>query len=151
MKESQTEKEDVRQQQKGEGHDRYDKKNQIRRQSGRKKKVGGSVSCWPLIVKKKAWLHPGWEDTMLRWFSWLYEVKKKDEEKRIEVEHEKFNGVERRSADSEGGRRRCQAVDTEHPRSQAFGRFDCITSVQKQTPGYADALLRSVGTCWKML
>ena len=37
MKESQTEKEDVRQQQKGEGHDRYDKKNQIRRQSGRKK------------------------------------------------------------------------------------------------------------------
>ena len=87
---------------------------------------------------------------MLRWFSWLYDVKKKDEEKRIEVEHEKFNGIERKSADSEGGRR-CQAVDTEQPRSQAFGRFDCITSVQKQTPGYGDALLRSVGTCWKML
>ena len=52
VKESQTEKEDVRQQQKGEGHDRYDRKDQIRRQSGRKKTVGGSVSCWPLIVKK---------------------------------------------------------------------------------------------------
>ena len=60
--------------------------------------------------EKKTWLHPGWEDTMLRWFSWLYEVKKKDEEKRMEVEDEKFNGVERRSADSEGGRRRSQAV-----------------------------------------
>ena len=47
---------------------------------------------------------------MLRWLSWLYEVKMKDEEKRIEVDHEKFNGVERRSADSEGGRRRWQAA-----------------------------------------
>ena len=41
VKESQTEKEDVRQQQKGEGHDRYDNKNQIRRQSGRKQQLVG--------------------------------------------------------------------------------------------------------------
>ena len=52
MKESQTEKEDMRQQQQGECHDRYDNKNQIRRQSGAQTTVGGSVSCWKLIVKK---------------------------------------------------------------------------------------------------
>ena len=62
---------------------------------------------------------------MLRWYQWLHELKKKkkDEEKRMEVEHQKLvsrmintagggtglfaqnhhaNGVERRSADSEG-------------------------------------------------
>ena len=39
--------------------------------------VGGSVSCWPLIAKK-AWLHPGWEDTLLRW----YRVAARSEEKR---------------------------------------------------------------------
>ena len=64
------------------------------------------------------------------WVTGLLE--KKDEEKRVEVEHQKLisrmiesaeggtnrsfaqdqqtNGVDRRSADSEGGRRRCQAV-----------------------------------------
>ena len=41
VKESQTEKKDMRQQQKGEGHDRYDKKNLIRRQSGRKQQLVG--------------------------------------------------------------------------------------------------------------
>ena len=31
----------------------------------------------------RAWLHPEWEGTV------MYEMKKKDEEKRIEVEHQK--------------------------------------------------------------
>ena len=51
--------------------------------------VGGSVSCWPLTVKKSV-VHPGWEDTVLRWYNWLNEMKKKDEEKKMEVEHQKI-------------------------------------------------------------
>ena len=80
---------------------------------------------------KKAWLHPQWEDTMLKRYNWQYDVKKKDEEKRMDVELQKLvsdmiksanggtglfsqnhqaNGVERRSAVSERRRRRrCQA------------------------------------------
>ena len=67
---------------------------------------------------------------MLQWYSELYEMKK-NEDKSMEVEHQKLvsrmiksadggtgllhkkyqaNGVERRSADSEGGRGRCQTV-----------------------------------------
>ena len=38
---------------KDEDHDRYDKENQIRRQNVREQ-VGGSVNCWPLIVKSVA-------------------------------------------------------------------------------------------------
>ena len=70
----------------------------------------------------KAWLHPGWEDTMWRWYDWLHEMKKRNEAKTIEVEHQKLvsrmiysadgstgalaqndqaNGLERRKADSE--------------------------------------------------
>ena len=30
--------------------------------------------------KKKAWLHPEWEDTLQIWCSWSQEMKKKDEE-----------------------------------------------------------------------
>ena len=36
---------------------------------------------------QKAWLHPGCEDTIVRWHKWLFEMKKNDEEKRMEVEH----------------------------------------------------------------
>ena len=74
---------------------------------------------------KKATLHPQWEDTMLIWYNWQYDMKK-DEEKRMDVELQKLvsdmiksanggtglfsqnhqaNGVERRSAVSEGRRR----------------------------------------------
>ena len=31
---------------------------------------------------EKAWIHPGWEDTMQKWYKWMEEIKKKDEEKR---------------------------------------------------------------------
>ena len=67
-----------------EGHDRYGKENQIKVQHGRKTAVGGSVRCWPQIVKN-AWLHQGWEDAVRRGYKWLYEMKKKDEETRMEV------------------------------------------------------------------
>ena len=63
------------------------------------------MSCLPLIVTT-AWLHPVWEVTVLRRFSWLYEVKKKDEEKRIEVEHEKLFSSMIRSAEGGTGQRR---------------------------------------------
>ena len=41
--------------------------------------------------------------------------------------------------------------DTEQLGSQALDCFDCTTSVQKYALGYANALLRSVRTCRKML
>ena len=31
---------------------------------------------------KKGWPHPEWKDAMQKWYSWLQEMKKKDEEKR---------------------------------------------------------------------
>ena len=53
--------------------------------------VGGSVTCWRMIVKK-AWLHPDWEHAMQQWYNWLHERKKKDEERTREEEHEKLVG-----------------------------------------------------------
>ena len=74
---------------KDEGRDRYDKNKSIRRQSGRDR------SWWDseLLAADcpKAWLHPGRKDTMQQCYNWLYEKKKqKDEEKRMEVEHQKL-------------------------------------------------------------
>ena len=46
------------------------------------------MSCRPLSVKKRG-SHPGWEDTVLQFFNWLHDLKKKDEEKRMEVERQK--------------------------------------------------------------
>ena len=33
------------------------------------KTSGGSRSCWRRTVR--AWIHPGWEDTMHKWYEWL--------------------------------------------------------------------------------
>ena len=91
--------------------------------------VGGSVNSWLLIRKSVASSSMGgYSATMAQ--CWPYEMKK-DEERRMEVRQQKLvsrlgrsaaggtglfaqnhqtNGAERRSADSEEGRRRCQAV-----------------------------------------
>ena len=50
---------------------------------------------------RKTWLHPAWEDTMQRWQNWLYEIKKKDEEKTHEEEQQKL--ASRMIASAEGG------------------------------------------------
>ena len=55
---------------------------------------------WPLIAKE-TWFHPEWEDPVRRWYKWLYEVKKKDEEKKMETEHQKL--VNRMVASADGG------------------------------------------------
>ena len=110
---------------KDEGHDRCDKGKQA------KGSMDANNSWWvrELLAAdcQKKWL--GWGDTMQRWYKWPYEMKK-DEETRMEVEHQKLvslittgtdggtglaqnhqaTGSERRSADSEGCRRRCQAL-----------------------------------------
>ena len=39
---------------------------------------------------KKSVAHPEWEDTVQRWFNSLYEVMKRNEEKRNEEEHQKL-------------------------------------------------------------
>ena len=54
-------------------------------------RVGANNSWWVselLAADCKKSVAPPRMDTMLRWLSWLYEVKKKDEEKRMEVEEE---------------------------------------------------------------
>ena len=38
---------------------------------------------------KKAWFHPEWEGTVRRWHHWLCEMKKNDEVKWMEMEHQK--------------------------------------------------------------
>ena len=52
---------------------------------------------------EEAWLHPGWEDTVLRWYDWLYEMKQRDEAKRMEVEHQKTVSRMIKSADASTG------------------------------------------------
>ena len=47
------------------------------------------------------WLQPTWEDTLQRWYNWLYEMKKKDEEKRKEKEHPEL--LNRMVCSAEGG------------------------------------------------
>ena len=37
---------------------------------------------------EKAWIHPGWEDTMQKSHKWLEELKKKDEEEKMEEMHQ---------------------------------------------------------------
>ena len=53
-------------------------------------------------VCEKAWLHPGWED-ILRWYDWLYEMNKRDDVKRMEVEHPKTVSRMIKSADGSAG------------------------------------------------
>ena len=83
MQESQTGKEKMRQQH------RMTVMTHMASKINSKSRVGAS-SSWSvseLLVAdcQQAWLHPGWEDTMLRWYKGLYEVKQKDWGKRMEV------------------------------------------------------------------
>ena len=36
---------------------------------------------------EKAWIHPGCEDTMQKWYGWLEELKKMDEKEKMEEMH----------------------------------------------------------------
>ena len=62
-------------------HERSDKENQIKRNHGCQKIVGG---VGEMLAKdcEKAWTHAGWEDTMLKWYEWLEHMKKKDEKEK---------------------------------------------------------------------
>ena len=53
------------------------------------KKVGGSVKCWLLTVKKSV-AYPEWEDTVLRRYNWLQDKSKKDDGKRKEEGNQKL-------------------------------------------------------------
>ena len=92
---------------KDEDHGRYDYKQRSRQKTARTRKaactrtpVGRSASYWPLIIKS-AWDHHEWEVTVQQWYNWQFEVKKKDEEKRMEVEHQKI--VSRMIDSAQGG------------------------------------------------
>ena len=36
---------------------------------------------------EKAWIHPGWEETVQKWYEWLKRVKKEDEKENVEEMH----------------------------------------------------------------
>ena len=38
---------------------------------------------------EKAWIHPGWEDTMQKWYEWLEKMKKDDEKEKMEMHQQK--------------------------------------------------------------
>ena len=76
---------------KDESHHRYDEK--IRSMDTTDANSSWWVSELLASHSKKAWLHIGWEDTVLRWYSWLYDMKKKDEGTKVEVEHQSWSVI----------------------------------------------------------
>ena len=97
MQEGQTEREEMRQQQ------RMKVMKDMTRKIRAKGRMDANHSRWvsELLATdcEKAWLHSGWEDTMQRWYDWLCEMKKNDEAKSMEVEHQKKVSRMIRSAD----------------------------------------------------
>ena len=71
MQESQTEKDEMTQQQRMKVMTDMTKKNRIKRQNGREQKLVGQRAA--AADCQKAWLHPGQEDAVLQWRSWLCE------------------------------------------------------------------------------
>ena len=75
----------------------------VRRQVKRKKKGSSKQQRMKImadIMRKTKQRAVGWEDTMHRWYSWLQEVKKQDDDRRKE-DHQK--PVSRMVASAEGG------------------------------------------------
>ena len=75
MQEGQTEEEEMRQQQ------RMKVMKDMTRKNRAKGRMDANSSWWvsQLLAAdcEKAWLHSGWEDTMQRWYDWLYVMKKR--------------------------------------------------------------------------
>ena len=98
---------------------RYHRKDQGKMENGREQ-FGGSVNCWPLIVKKNRWLNKNGRTQCGDGTNWLYEMKMEAEHQtlvsrmiasadggaRLAAQDHETNGVESRSAGSEGGRRK---------------------------------------------
>ena len=77
---------------KDEDHARPDKEYQLKGQKPKmikkikaKGRMDANTGWWvsELLAadRQKVLFYPGWEDTVLPWYSWLYEITKKDEEK----------------------------------------------------------------------
>ena len=52
---------------------------------------------------EKAWIHTGWEDTMQKWYKWLEEMRKKDENENMEEMHQHRVAQVIKSAESSAG------------------------------------------------
>ena len=52
---------------------------------------------------EKAWIHPGWEDTMQKWYEWLEKMKKEDEKKNMEEMHQQKVAQMIKSAEGSAG------------------------------------------------
>ena len=100
MQESQTEEEEMRQQQRMKVM--TDMTKNVKSKGRLDANNSWRVSELLAADCKKAWLHPGWEDTMRRWYNWPFEIKKKDEETRMGVEHQKLGGNMIKSAGGTG-------------------------------------------------
>ena len=108
------------------------------------------MSCWPLLVKKRGSTQTGTQ--VLRWYNCVCVLKKKDEEKKMEVEHpnncewndsqcrwrnrsvaqdHETNSLERKRADFEGRRRRCDTfARCEEKKKEWAKKWQCDTKVQ---------------------
>ena len=52
---------------------------------------------------EKLWIYPGWEDAMNKWYEWLEEMKKKDEEKKMKEMHQQKVTQMMKSAEGSAG------------------------------------------------
>ena len=37
---------------------------------------------------EKVWIHPGWKDTLQKWYNWWEEMKKKDRKEKMDEMHQ---------------------------------------------------------------
>ena len=56
-----------------------------------------------MLIAKKCGSATEWENTTQQWYNWLCEMKKKDEERRMDVEHQKLASRMIRSAEARTG------------------------------------------------
>ena len=77
--------------------------NYMTRKIKAKGRMDANNRWWVSAECEKAWIHGGWEDTMQKRYDWLGEMKKKDEVKKMEEEHQKKVSHVTTSADGSAG------------------------------------------------
>ena len=101
MRESQTEKEEMRHQQ------RMKVMKDVTRKIRARRRMEANNSWWvreQLAADcEQAWLHSGWEDAMQKWYNLLYAMKSKDEAQMMAEELEKQISRMIKSADRSAG------------------------------------------------
>ena len=122
MQEGQTEEEEMRQQQ------RLKVMKDMSRKIRAKGRLDANNGWWVSALLAADCEKAGWEDSLLRCYDWLYEVKKRDEVKRLEEEHQKTVRQMIKSADGRAGSYKV-LMDAQDPciksLSQRCGEEEC--------------------------